>query len=213
MLGGELLGAGLAEGFGGEALLGGMADWGLGAGMAEGIGSGIASAGMGAGADALGWGGMMEGTAGLDALGSLAGAGAAGGNLAGEWAALEGTPTLTMGGDVLPAGGFASEAGFEGAPQFVDDAIGKTWYPQSMQEVGDLAGISRPVQGALSTANKARGLYNAASGLNNMVNPPARPTSVGGLGRVAIPLQNQQQPWNPAFGPRPPSHSIRGARS
>lgn len=70
---------------------------------------------------------MMGGAAvGAGALNGLGGAGAAGqaaattvanpGSIAAQWAALEGTPTLVMGGD-LAAGGlgaFASEAGFGG---------------------------------------------------------------------------------------------------
>lgn len=76
---------------------------------------------------------MMGGAAiGAGALNGLGGAGAATaaaspGSLAAEWAALEGTPTLVMGGD-LAAGGlgaFASEAGFGGletlaGSEFVD---------------------------------------------------------------------------------------------
>lgn len=178
-------------------------------GALEGAGA-LSAAGMG-GADLAGWGGMTEGVGGMDALSSLAGAGMAGSDIAAQWAALEGTPTLTVGGDAAVGGlgGFASETGFQGAPQFFDDAIGSKWYPENMQQLGDMTGVSRPVQGALGTANKVRGLYNAASGLERMLNPPARPTTVSGLRPQQ---QSQQQPrqWNQSFG-SPLSHAIRGA--
>jgi hypothetical protein len=160
-----------ALGLGGAEIFGPAMESGL-------MGTTAMGAGLGYGLE-LGGEGVGAGLAGSTA--------AAPGSIAAQWAGLEGTPTLVMGGDVAAGGlgGFASEAGFEGAPQFFDDAIGQKWYPENMQQVGDMAGVPRDVQGALSTANQARGLYNAANSIGNMLDLP---TTVSGLRQ-----QGQQQ--------------------
>lgn len=90
------------------------------------------SDGMTLGEALLLMGGTAFGAGAFNGMGAAGGTGQAAataaaspGSLAAEWATLEGTPTLVMGGDVAAGGlgAFTSADGFAGAPTFVDDAM------------------------------------------------------------------------------------------
>lgn len=125
---------------------------------------------------------MMGGAAiGAGALNGLGGAGAATaaaspGSLAAEWAALEGTPTLVMGGD-LAAGGlgaFASEAGF-GSTSWLESAVNSlkhgdtSWLTSSVSPTQLKSVLSKALGGGSTpakTAKTAAGATGGAGGIN-----------------------------------------------
>lgn len=193
--------------------------------------AGEAAAGMGA-MDTLGWGGMLEGTTGLDALGSITGAGMSSASSLPSWIQSAGMP---IGGDLASITGAGFVPGLPEASMIPEmmTSIPGAYAPETLTSGAMLPGPYVPEAGSMwenistpfKTANRimeqalatpaAKGintagrLYSAASGLNNMLNPPERPRTVSGL----QPMQQQPQQrgqWNPAFG-RPLSNSIRGA--
>jgi hypothetical protein len=154
-------------------------------------------------------GGLFGDLGDIGKLAMLAAAIYSGGTALGAFGAGEGA--ALAGAEIM---GPAMESGFMSAADaaMAESAAMSSWAAEpptlwnQATSVFDTA-MNNPVMKGAKTFNNVTG---AANSLNNMLNPPARPTSVGGLGQVAIPLQNQQQPWNPSFG-NPLSHSIRGA--
>jgi len=148
-------------------------------------------------------GGSLAGLWGEVGAGAMAGAGAAAdaGSIASQWAALEGTPTLTMGGELAAggAGAFAAADGFAGLPEVLGNAGG---YGFSSSEV--LGGQPEFLGGGGDVGSILDMVSSSANSFNPALNPTAAGNIESGLsylsgGEPPLPLNNYEA-YTPDFG-------------